>query len=144
MEVKPGFRNPERVSAPFPAIESIEVSLEKSLQKQMNIFLGPNFVSPNSCCPFNRSVPKEKFSTRCIVQYQYKVLEQPFSSFVSFVVNSTPPNPAPPKCKHTNKVNQIAPLRISWAQFGSSIMLISHSFVPFWDGTCFYELVLYV
>ena len=81
----------------------------------MNIFLGPNFVSPNWGCPLNRRVPKEKFSTRYIVQYQYKVLEKPFSSFVSFIVNSTPLNSAPPKRKQKNEVNQIAPLRITWA-----------------------------
>ena len=45
MEVKPGFRDPEKVRVPFPQIEVALQEINK-YKDYVNIFPGPNFVSP--------------------------------------------------------------------------------------------------
>ena len=64
MEVKPRFRDLKK--CPFPlnrGVPSIEVS--NKYKDYVNIFLGPNFLSPEWTCPLNRGVPNEGFHCNC-------------------------------------------------------------------------------
>ena len=63
-EVKTGFRDPEELS------HSPEQSFPFRYKYCVNIFPGPNFVSPEWRCPLSRCVPKKRFhcGTRTIAK----------------------------------------------------------------------------
>ena len=65
--LNPGFRSQKE--CPFllsRGVPSIEVTNTKN---NVNVFPGPDFVSPGWRCPLNRGVPKERFhcNGECVI-----------------------------------------------------------------------------
>ena len=60
MEVKSRFQDPEKVSL-SPEKRSCPFNRHNKYKDRVNIFRGPNFVSPGLRCLLNRGVPKERF-----------------------------------------------------------------------------------
>ena len=58
MEVKSRFQDPEKVSV---SSEKSPFNRHNKYKDCVNIFRGPNFVSPGLRCLLNRRVPKERF-----------------------------------------------------------------------------------
>ena len=62
MVSKPRFRDPEKVS--FLQNRLCPFNRGNKNKDYVNIFPGPNFVSPEWRCPLNRGVPEERFHLR--------------------------------------------------------------------------------
>ena len=69
MEGKPRFCDPEKVSLST----TCPYNRGKRYKDCVNIFSGPNFVSPEWRCPLNRGVPKEN-----VPLYYIKLFPSPF------------------------------------------------------------------
>ena len=69
MEVKPGFRDPEKVF--LSAEYKYPFHRGNKYKDSVNIFPGPNFESPEWSRPLNRGVPKERF--HCIKYLEEKI-----------------------------------------------------------------------